>query len=211
MEPTWPRRGSLPRGLYLITPDESDSARLLARVAPLLPHVACLQYRNKTASVSLRRQQAEALRSLCSDAGVLLIINDDAALAAAAGADGVHLGEHDGAFATARALLGNEAIIGVSCYDDAVCARNAAALGADYVAFGAFYPSPTKPRARRASIDLLRESRALGLPRVAIGGITPDNAPVLIAAGADMIAVISGVFDASDPLAAARAYSACFD
>ncbi len=211
MEPIWSRRGSLLRGLYLITPDESDSARLLARVAPLLPHVACLQYRNKTASGPLRRQQADALRSLCSDAGVPLIINDDAALALATGADGVHLGDHDGAFATARALLGIGAIIGVSCYDDVVRARNAAAQGADYVAFGAFFPSPTKPSARRASIDLLRDSRVPGLLQVAIGGITPDNASALIAAGADMVAVISGVFDAPDPLAAAIAYAACFD
>ena len=140
-----------------------------------------------------------------------LIINDDAALAVATGADGVHLGEHDGAFATARALLGVGAIIGVSCYDDAVRARNAVALGADYVAFGAFFPSPTKPRARRAPIDLLRGSRAPGLLQVAIGGITPDNAPALIAAGADLVAVISGVFDSPDPLAAAIAYAACFD
>jgi thiamine-phosphate pyrophosphorylase len=211
MEPIWPRRGCVLRGLYLITPDEPDNSGLLARVAPLLPHVACLQYRNKTASGPLRRQQADALRSLCGDAGVPLIINDDAALAVATGADGVHLGENDGAFATARALLGNDAIIGVSCYDDVVRARNAAAYGADYVAFGAFFPSATKPRARRASIELLHESRALGLLRVAIGGITPDNAPALIAAGADMIAVISGVFDVPDPLAAAIAYAACFD
>lgn len=211
MKPSWLRRSPLLRGLYLITPDEPDSTRLLARVVPLLPHVACLQYRNKTASDTQRRQQADALRSLCSDAGVPLIVNDDAALAVAIGADGVHLGEHDGAFATARALLGNDAIIGVSCYDDAVRARNAAAQGADYVAFGAFFPSPTKPHARRASPGLLRASRALGVPQVAIGGITPDNAPALIVAGADLIAVISGVFDAPDPLAAARAYAACFD
>lgn len=211
MEPSWSRRRTLPRGLYLITPDEPDSVQLLARVAPLLPHVACLQYRNKTASQALRRQQADALRSLCSDAGVLLIVNDDAALAATVGADGIHLGKHDGALATARALLGNDAIIGVSCYDDAIRATNAAAQGADYVAFGAFFPSPTKPHAHRAPIELLRASRARDVQQVAIGGITPDNAPALIAAGADLIAVISGVFDAPDPLAAARAYAACFD
>ena len=211
---SWNRRGAdraiVARGLYLVTPDESDCDRLLARTRPLLAYASCLQYRNKHANDRQRRLQADGLRALCSEAGVPLIVNDDAALASAVGADGVHLGEHDGAIATARALLGNDAIIGVSCYDDASLAANAAAQGADYVAFGAFFPSPTKPDARRASIDLLRDPHARDLPRVAIGGITPDNAPALIAAGADMVAVISGVFDAADPVAAARAYAACF-
>lgn len=203
-------RATVARGLYLITPDEPDVDRLLSRIRPLLSCIACLQYRNKQASAATKRLQADALRALCSSAGVPLIVNDDAALAAAVGADGVHLGEHDGAIATARALLGNDAIIGVSCYDDAHLALEAAAQGADYVAFGAFFPSPTKPRARRAPIELLHPTARPGPPRVAIGGITPDNAPALIAAGADMVAVISGVFDAPDPLAAARAYAACF-
>lgn len=206
---TLPHR-CLPRGLYLITPDEPDDVRLLVRVAPLLPHVACLQYRNKPATRMQRQQQASALRLLCRDARVPFIVNDDAALAAAVGADGVHLGEHDGAIATARVLLGNQAIIGVSCYDNASLAQRAVASGADYLAFGAFFPSSTKPGARHAAISLLRETRALGLPQVAIGGITPDNAPTLIAAGADLVAVISGVFDAPDPLAATRAYAALF-
>ena len=215
MMESWNRRSAdgraiLARGLYLVTPDEPDCDRLLARTRPLLAHAACLQYRNKRASNGERRRQAGGLRALCSDAGVPLIVNDDATLAAAVGADGVHLGEHDGAIATARALLGNDAIIGVSCYDDAGLAKNAAAQGADYVAFGAFFPSPTKPAARRASLELLHRARALDVPRVAIGGITPDNAPLLVAAGADMVAVISGVFDAPDPAAAARAYAACF-
>jgi thiamine-phosphate pyrophosphorylase len=199
------------RGLYLITPDAPDSRVLLARVAPVLPHATCLQYRNKRATGPARLEQADALRALCSDAGIPLIINDDAALAAAVGADGVHLGEHDGAVAAARALLGQDAIIGVSCYDDLRRAFDAAAQGADYVAFGAFYPSATKPLARQAPLDLLQRARTIGLPQVAIGGITPENARFVIAAGADMTAVISGVFDAPDPVAAARAYAACFD
>ena len=99
----------------------------------------------------------------------------------------------------------------MSCYDDASLARHAAASGADYIAFGAFFPSTTKPDARHAAIALLHDTRALGLPQVAIGGITPDNAHGLIAAGADLVAVISGVFDAPDPLAATRAYAALFD
>ena len=206
----FPSKSPLSKGLYLITPDEPDNTRLLARVAPLLPFASCLQYRNKRADTALREQQALALRSLCHDAGMPLVINDDAALAAKIGADGVHLGEHDGDVAAARALLGDAAIIGVSCYDELVRAEIAARAGADYVAFGAFFPSPTKPHARRASPALLQAAARFGLPRVAIGGITPDNARSLIAAGADLIAVISGVFEAADPVAAAQAYRACF-
>ena len=204
------RRGLLSKGLYLITPDEADSPRLLARVEPLLPFVACLQYRNKVADAALRARQASMLQAACAGAGVPLIVNDDAALAVAVGAYGVHLGEHDGDIAAARASV-NDAIIGVSCYDDLARAERAADMGVDYLAFGAFFPSSTKPNARRASLDLLHESARFNLPRVAIGGITPDNARPLIAAGADLIAVISGVFDASDPIQAARAYRALFD
>ena len=138
------------------------------------------------------------------------IVNDDVRLAREVGADGVHLGEHDGDIAAARVLLGDDAIIGVSCYDDLQRARDAATAGADYIAFGAFFPSSTKPNARRASPDLLRNSATFGLPRVAIGGIAPDNARSLVAAGADLVAVISGVFDAPDSIAAARAYFSLF-
>jgi thiamine-phosphate pyrophosphorylase len=201
---------TLQRGLYLITPDDADTARLLLRVQPLLAHAACLQYRNKTAIPALRREQAAALLPLCRATGVPFVINDDAELAAMIGADGVHLGEHDGAIAPARAMLGADAIIGVSCYDELARAERAAAEGASYVAFGAFHSSPTKPNARRASPRLLQAAARLGLPRVAIGGITPDNARPLVGAGADLLAVISGVFDAPDPLQAARAYQALF-
>ena len=201
---------ALPSGLYLITPDEPDVARLLAQVAPLLPFAACVQYRNKRAEAGVRERQARALRALCLDAGVPLIINDDATLAARIDADGVHLGEHDGDVAAARTVLGDGAVIGVSCYDDLARAEAATHAGADYIAFGAFFPSPTKPHARRASPALLPAAARFGLPRVAIGGITPDNAGPLISAGAELIAVISGVFDAADPVAAARAYRACF-
>lgn len=199
------------RGLYLVTPDEPDGERLLARVAPLLAEATCLQYRNKTADPDVRLQQARALRSLCARTGVPLIINDDVELAAAVDADGVHLGEHDAAIGDARMRLGAAAIIGVSCYDDVARAQQAAAAGADYLAFGAFFVSPTKPNARRATLELLRQAAELGLPRVAIGGITPENAASVVAAGADLIAVISGVFDAPDPVAAARACRALFD
>jgi len=202
---------SAPRGIYLITPDESDTARLLARVQPLLAAGTCwLQYRNKAASTMLRRDQAMALQALCEAHQVPLIINDDAALAHAVGAAGVHLGEDDGGIAMARALLGPDAIIGASCYDELPRATQAVAAGASYVAFGAFFPSRSKATTRRAHVDLLRQSATLGVPRVAIGGLTPDNVAPVIAAGADLVAVISSVFEAPDPVATLRAYLACF-
>jgi thiamine-phosphate pyrophosphorylase len=198
------------RGLYLITPDEADTPRLLARVAAVLPHAALLQYRNKAADAGLRQAQAEALAVLCREHGVPLVINDDAVLARAVAAAGVHLGEDDGDIVAARGLLGEDAIVGVSCYDDLSRAKAAAAAGASYIAFGAFFPSTTKPNARHATPNLLRDSAGLGLPRVAIGGITPDNAGGLVEAGADLLAVIGGVFDAPDPPTAARAFQILF-
>jgi len=201
----------LQRGLYLITPDERDGDRLLARTLPLLPVLSCLQLRNKVMDAATLRDVGMRLRHACGTASVPFIVNDDAQLAHELDADGVHLGEHDGAIVEARALLGDTAIIGASCYDSLQRAGDAVAAGADYIAFGAFFPSPTKPNARRAGIDLLRDSAGLGVPRVAIGGITPDNARPLVAAGADLLAVISGVFDAPDPIAAARAYLSCFE
>ena len=207
MNPHWPRRG-----LYVITPDEPDTERLLSRVEPILHAGATwLQYRNKAADRGLRARQAKALQSLCSRYGAPLIINDDWRLAAELGADGAHLGRADGQIAAARAVLGPTAILGASCYDDLALAQAARAQGASYVAFGAFFVSPTKPDARSASPNLLRDSATLGLPRVAIGGITPDNARPLVAAGAELLAVISGVFDSPDPVAATRAYLACLD
>ena len=140
-----------------------------------------------------------------------LIVNDDIGLAAASGAAGVHLGEGDASIDEARARLGPRAMVGVSCYDSLARARQFAAAGADYLAFGAFFPSPTKPDARVATPQLLREAKALGLPVVAIGGITHDNASLLIEAGADAVAVISALFGAPDVRAAARRLSALFD
>lgn len=203
---------SPPSGVYLITPDEADGERLLARVAPLLADgPTWLQYRNKRADAAQRLAQATALQALCAQAGVPLIVNDDVALAQAVGAAGVHLGEDDGDLAAARAALGAGALIGASCYDDLALARAAAAAGASYVAFGAFFPTRSKVTTRRADPGLLRDAAPLGLPRVAIGGLTPDNGRALVAAGADLLAVISGVFDAADPRAALAAYRACFD
>lgn len=206
MNSPWPHRG-----VYAITPDESDTARLLAAVEKVLGAGAVwLQYRNKHADADLRLAQARALQPVCARHGVPLIVNDDWRLAHAIAANGAHLGEDDGELAVARAALGPQALIGASCYDDADLAFRAVAQGASYVAFGAFHPSPTKPHARRAGLDLLARTGRIGVPRVAIGGITPDNAVPLVAAGADLVAVISGVFDAADPAAATRAYLSSF-
>ena len=201
-----------PRGVYLITPDEPDTAHLLARTAPLLAAGATwLQYRNKTASDALRREQATALQALCAAHGVPLIVNDDPALAQAIGAAGVHLGGTDGDIGAARSLLGPGAIIGASCYDQLANAERAVAAGASYVAFGAFFPTTTKVTSSRAHPDLLRQSAALGVPRVAIGGLSPDNVGPIIDAGADLLAVVSGIYAAQDPVATQRAYLARFD
>jgi|SRR6185437_10619819 len=201
-----------PRGVYLITPDEPDTARLLARTAPLLAAGATwLQYRNKSASNALRREQATALQALCAAHGVPLIVNDDPELAQAVGAAGVHLGGTDGDIGAARSLLGPDAIIGASCYDQLANAERAVAAGASYVAFGAFFPTTTKVTSSRAHPDLLRQSAALGVPRVAIGGLSPDNVGPIIDAGADLLAVVSGIYAAQDPVATQRAYLARFD
>ena len=199
------------RGLYLVTPDEPDTARLVARVEQVLAHAVLLQYRNKTADAALRRRQLAALRIACSRAGVPLVANDNPDAVAGGRADGVHLGRDDADVARARVQLGPAAMIGASCYDDLGRARHAVEAGASYLAFGAFHPSPTKPDAIRAAPAILGQARRLGLPVVAIGGITPEHAPALVEAGADMLAVISGVFDSPDPAGAARAYRVCFD
>ena len=197
------------RGLYAIT--DGPRPNLLAAVEAVLSGgAAVVQYRDKTADADRRHAEAAALLALCRRFGVPLIVNDDVELAASIGADGVHVGEHDGDIAAARRQLGANAIIGASCYDSLDRAGQLAAAGADYLAFGAFFPSPTKPRARRAGLDLLREAKSLRLPLVAIGGITPDNAQPLIDAGTDFVAVISGLFAATDPSAAARRYANLF-
>lgn len=199
------------RGLYLITPDDGTPDALIARIRAVLPHAACLQYRRKHAEARQRRHEAESLRALCGEMGVCFIVNDDPMLAREVDADGVHIGQHDGGIAGARALMGPARHVGVSCYGDAALARTAVEAGADYVAFGAMFPSMTKPDAPRATPALFAETRDLDVPRVAIGGITPDNAPTVVMAGADLLAVIGGVFDAPDPVAAARSITAAFN
>ena len=194
------------RGVYAIT-DPGSGPRLARDVERALAGgAAVVQYRDKSSGPQRRRGEAEDLRRLCKDYGALFIVNDDAELAAAVDADGVHLGEDDTALGAARLRLGANAIIGASCYNSLERADRALAAGADYLAFGSFYDSPTKPAARRASLDLLgRARRRYRVPLVAIGGITVDNAAALAKAGADAIAVISAVFNADDPAEGVRA------
>ncbi len=201
-------------GLYAITHE----------VAQLSPEALCdqvtaairggariIQYRYKHLSATQREQQARALLLCCREHSVPLIINDDVALAVAIGADGVHLGRDDMDLQTARAQMGGQAIIGTSCYNSIDLAIAAQQGGADYVAFGRFFASTTKPQAIEAKPTLLRQAKEqLKIPIVAIGGITPDNGRVLIDAGADMLAAINGVFAQPDIRVKAQQYAQLF-
>jgi thiamine-phosphate pyrophosphorylase len=202
-----------PIGLYAITLDsEGDIFRLRAQVGAAISGGArIIQYRDKSVDHRHRRQAANVLRGLCRSTDTALIINDDVELAAEVGADGVHIGCEDAPLRAARAQLGPRSIIGVSCYNELHLALAAQSGGADYVAFGSFFTSPTKPSTVQAAPELLHRARPqITLPIVAIGGITPENGGTLIAAGADMLAAISGVFGQPDIAAAARAYSRLF-
>jgi thiamine-phosphate pyrophosphorylase len=172
---------------------------------------ACVQYRNKASLVLERRAEAAGLGMLCRRHGVPFIINDLLALALEAGADGLHIGAEDIDYASARAALGEHAILGVSCYNSLERALRAQALGADYVAFGRFFASRTKPAAVTADTVLLQRAKArLSVPIVAIGGITPENGGPLLAAGADLLAAIDGLFGQADVRAAALRYARLF-
>jgi len=201
------------RGLYAITPETTDGSRLLADVAAALAGgCRIVQLRDKESTMPERLARARALRQLTRRHGARLLINDDLALATLVDADGVHLGREDGNLRAARAILGPNKILGASCYADLAAARCAAAAGADYVAFGAVYPSPTKPQAAVAPISLFAQAASeLNAATCAIGGITLDNAPPLIAAGADLLAVITDLFGAPDIAARAAAYQRLFE
>lgn len=200
-------------GLYVLTDaDLIPDAGLMAAVEQaILGGARLVQYRDKSNDTARRLQQARDLQALCRRYGVPLLINDDVELALQAGAAGVHLGKDDAPLTAARARLGASACIGVSCYNELERAPAAVAAGADYVAFGSFHPSATKPAAVTAEIKLLLAARrCVPVPIVAIGGITPANGGRLIAAGADYLAVVQGVFGQADIRAAARAYSDLF-
>ena len=204
---------SLPGGLYAITDNHLIPATQLTDqvTAAIRGGAAVIQYRDKSSNHEQRWQQAAALALLCHGLGIPLIINDDVDLAAAVGASGVHLGKSDDTVRAARKVLGANAIIGVSCYNVLERAVEATNEGADYVAFGRFFPSQSKPDAVTANPELLGQARKiLGVPVVAIGGITPENGQPLVTAGAQLLAAIHGVFGQADTEAAARRYASLF-
>ena len=208
-----------PRGLYGVSPEWDDTEKMLAALTSAAAGgMTAFQWRRKTAGPDEAVEQARQVVQRCRELGVLSIINDDWRLAALVDADGVHLGRDDGSLADARVALGPDRIIGCSCYNEPALAERALLADVDYVAFGAVYPSSVKPDAVRATPEHLREARRLveatDKPRpavVAIGGITPENAAAIVEAGADSIAVISGLFHASDIEDAARRCAALFD
>ena len=199
-------------GLYAITDEQLLTEIFTEKVEEVLSGGArLLQYRNKGKDKSLQQMQSKQLRKLCDAYDTLLIINDDIELAKYCAADGVHLGENDGNLRHARQQLGDNKIIGASCYNSMEKAAQAAQEGADYLAFGSFFPSKTKPNAMPADSRLLSLAKArFKLPMCAIGGITTTNAPPLIAAGADMLAVITDLFSAANCRVRAQAYQALF-
>jgi thiamine-phosphate pyrophosphorylase len=199
-------------GLYAITPDLADSSLLLAKVeAALAGGARLVQYRNKVADPALRLEQARGLARLCRGYRVPLIINDHVDLALEVDAEGLHIGGEDGSVADARRRIGPDRILGVSCYRRIENALEAARQGATYVAFGGFFPSSVKGGSGGAPLSILGEAKSRpGLPVVAIGGITVENAPALIAAGADSVSVITALFSASDVTAAAQQFGALF-
>lgn len=205
-------RGHCPRGLYLVTPDEPDTGRLLSLLTRALAgRPALVQYRSKCVAGAALRAQANAVVSLCHDAGIPCVVNDGVALALEVRADGVHLGRDDGDVAIARNAMGAGRLVGVSCYDEWSRAEAGNRMDVDYVAFGAMFASRTKPEAVRAPIELVaRARRELACAVAVIGGITAERAPELVAAGAELVAVMSDVFDAPDPGARAALYQELF-
>jgi thiamine-phosphate pyrophosphorylase len=206
------------RGLYAITPEYADGSAMLADIeAALAGGCRIVQFRDKLSDAPERVLRARALRDLTRRFGARLLINDDLALARLIDADGVHLGKDDGNLVVTRAILGPDKILGASCYADLAAAQHAVAAGADYVAFGAVYPSLTKPGAAVATVDLFfqAKTRLTAAATCAIGGITVANAPPLIAAGADLLAVITDLFSASGDsakiTARASAYQRLFE
>jgi len=192
------RDSSIIKGLYAITPDMADLNTLVHKTQLAIEGGAFMvQYRSKIQDHAVKMQQCAAILRLCREYGVPCIVNDDVEMCRILEADGVHLGENDDNIAEVRHILGEDAIIGSSCYDQLDRAKQAQKEGATYVAFGAVFPTPTKPNAPRATLELLREAkREIHIPIVAIGGITVNNAHDVIEAGVDAIAVITSLFEA---------------
>ena len=200
-------------GLYAITDPALMGERLLEQAEQAVSGgVRLLQYRNKQADPARQQSEARALSDLCRAHKVTFIINDDPRLAAGVDADGVHLGQSDSDILSARQILGADKIIGLTCHASLENALAAEKAGADYVAFGRFFPSHSKPHAPPAEIDILHQARRrLTVPIVAIGGVTPENGGALIEAGADMLAVIHGIFGVADIRQALRQFVQLFD
>ena len=200
------------KGLYAITPDMADTDLLLQKVeAALQGGINILQYRNKAANHKLQTQQAREILPLCRQYNVPLIINDSVKLCLTLDADGIHLGADDGNLAEVRARIGNNKILGASCYNCFDLALTAQQAGASYVAFGACFDSSTKPSAHVASLDLFTKAKnELNISAVAIGGISLQNAHQVIAAGASAIAVINAIFNANDVKLASQQFSQLF-
>jgi len=186
------------KGLYAITPDMADLNSLIQKTQSAIEGGAFMvQYRSKIHDRAVKMQQCAAILRLCREYDVPCIVNDDVEMCHILEADGVHLGEKDDNIAEVRRILGEDAIIGSSCYDQLNRAKQAQKEGASYVAFGAVFPTPTKPNAPRATLELLREAKSqIHIPIVAIGGITVNNAHDVIEAGVDAIAVITSLFEA---------------
>jgi len=211
------------RGLYAITPETPDTSELIEQVrAAIAGGAAAVQFRSKCVARDTVRAQAEALRAIARATGTLFIVNDNIELALSVGADGVHIGRDDGDASDVSRIRERCAqrmprrssapfMIGVSCYNELSRAESAVAAGADYIAFGSFFASPTKPHAAKADVALIRAAKAqFNVPVVAIGGITIDNAQPLISADVDMLAVITSLFDACDIEQRAREFTNLF-
>src|SRR6478736_6849754 len=201
------------KGLYLVTPDWDDTDKMLdATEAGLLGGAAIVQYRHKTASPELRKEQASALQMLCRKFGVPFIVNDFLDLFQELDADGIHVGGTDMAVADVRAAIGPSKILGASCYGSLQMANDASKAGASYVAFGGFYPSRVKKYEVSTSPEIIAQAkREIAVPNVVIGGMTHENAAPLVAQGTDMVAAISSVYMTDDPEAAARAFVELFN
>jgi len=203
-------------GLYVITPCSSiqplSISELLFKIQSAIEGGASIvQYREKMLPAAQRLEQARAIKAVCDRNNVIFLVNDDVSIAYEAGAHGVHLGQGDLPFQKAREILGESAIIGITCHNQLELALRAQRQGADYVAFGRFFSSSTKPQAVKADLELLRRAKTeLSVPIACIGGITAENAKLLLSAGADMLAVVDAVFGANDVKQAARQLAECF-
>lgn len=194
-------------GIYLVTDTDLCAERGIEQSvsAALEGGVRMVQYRDKTEDSRRRRREAGALARICKEHGAIFLVNDDIALAAECGADGVHVGKDDATLEATRQQLGPDAIVGVSCYNEFSRAERAASAGADYVAFGSVFPSPTKPDAPHAPLTLIEQARAqLNIPVCAIGGIDQRNIQEIAASGAHLFAVITALLAADDITAAAK-------